>query len=611
MLSSAFVFPLLCLCAVAYAGSSTQTDWSGGYQYPSLEPDWGVGFLTGSGADYCNAPGSLRLTHRLTPLAGFYPGPSRIGSGDFDGDGDEDIFLKAGTSPYTFSWLENTGPTTHWPLHPAGYDLSSGIFREGPDIADFDGDGDLDAALMLGYPGRATWLENPYPSGGDWTAHAVSGPPSYPDIITAVDIDGDGLADISGVDEYHGWVAWWENPGGGDAEPWVVHEIDPDVAYPSWISPADMDSDGDQDLLVSRDDTSGMGILRWYENAGAPWDIWPMHVISDQLTRCSFSAECEMDGSPGPEILAAAWASGMGMMWFRQDSPGVWTGHPIAGPTDVLEMYPCDLDADGDPDICVETFGGDYVIWNQPGFWMCEAIPLYFSGEILPMDTDWDGEWEMVISGAGYPDTFTGIASLELDEYADSGFIESHVLDTGSGQEWGWIGWSTQSPEDTDIAFQVRSGAVFTLMREWSGIITAPCSLVGILVEGDRYLQYRVMLSSSHAALTPVLDDVTVTWDPLVINVGDSCEAWFLGPCPNPVAGASVFSVHLTAAVQVRVDVVDLTGRTVASPIDGDFEAGSYEAVLPELIPGMYFLRVSAGEESACRRFTVLERSGA
>ena len=77
---------------------------------------------------------------------------------------------------------------------------------------------------------------------------------------------------------------------------------------------------------------------------------------------------------------------------------------------------------------------------------------------------------------------------------------------------------------------------------------------------------------------------------------------------PNPVTG-SVLSLELETAIDVElsVDLIDLSGRVVATIIDREIVSGSRTIQVPmaPLGDGLYFLRVSSGAWSLTRSFSV------
>jgi hypothetical protein len=79
---------------------------------------------------------------------------------------------------------------------------------------------------------------------------------------------------------------------------------------------------------------------------------------------------------------------------------------------------------------------------------------------------------------------------------------------------------------------------------------------------------------------------------------------------PNPFRSATKIRFVLPAAAQVQMDVFDVTGRRVATPVDDAWSAaGLHEvAFVPAgLTSGVYVCRLQAGSEVTTRRMLVLQ----
>ncbi|HMF13790.1 MAG TPA: hypothetical protein VKE94_15835, partial [Gemmataceae bacterium] len=111
--------------------------------------------------------------------------------------------------------------------------------------------------------------------------------------------------------------------------------------------------------------------------------------------------------------------------------------------------------------------------------------------------------------------SFSGTA-LQADwvhfgNLAISGTFTSSVYDAGRIATWGLANWTANLPVGTTVTVQTRSGNTATPDSTWSawtnvtngGTVASP---------GGRFLQYRVVLSSTTAGATPTLFDVSFNW---------------------------------------------------------------------------------------------------
>jgi hypothetical protein len=95
--------------------------------------------------------------------------------------------------------------------------------------------------------------------------------------------------------------------------------------------------------------------------------------------------------------------------------------------------------------------------------------------------------------------------------YPSSGTFTSGVFDATRIATWGNVSWTASVPAGTSMVIQVSSGNTATPDASWSawntvtsgGTIKAPAA---------RYLRYRVTFTTTNSTLTPVLNDITFTW---------------------------------------------------------------------------------------------------
>ncbi len=197
---------------------------------------------------------------------------SRRALGDVDGDGDLDALVGGFDGATIF--FENTG-TASAPAFAAPqtnpFGLAGVSSRSSPALADLDGDGDLDALVGRG-SGETFFFENT----GAASAPAFSAPPTSPFGLANVashatpelaDVDGDGDLDAL-VGEFLGRTIFFENTGTATAPAFAAPQTNPfglaDVGAFSSPALADLDGDGDLDALVGE----WYGNLILFENTG-------------------------------------------------------------------------------------------------------------------------------------------------------------------------------------------------------------------------------------------------------------------------------------------------------------------------------------------------------
>ncbi len=223
------------------------------------------------------SPAFLAATGQADPLYGVAGSShSRPTFADLDDDGDRDVVVSAGSplliyventgSPGAPQYAERTGSDNpFFPLSPFAPDV---------DLADLDGDGDLDLSTAGYYDGPPFFYENTgTPSSPAWVKLTGSASPYFGlpgesgESIepTLVDLDGDADLDLVGA---FGGLRYYRNTGTSTAPAFVAVT---GTANPLsgvsglFLAFADLDGDNDLDLLSGNGATS-----RLYENTGTP-----------------------------------------------------------------------------------------------------------------------------------------------------------------------------------------------------------------------------------------------------------------------------------------------------------------------------------------------------
>ena len=130
--------------------------------------------------------------------------------------------------------------------------------------ADIDGDGDMDIVSASAGNDKITWYENNGADDPSWTATDIPTNADYPHCVHVADMDGDGDMDIISASTDDDRIAWYEN-NNGDGSSWTAYDITTSAFGARSVFAADIDGDGDMDIVSASqyDDT-----IAWYENDG-------------------------------------------------------------------------------------------------------------------------------------------------------------------------------------------------------------------------------------------------------------------------------------------------------------------------------------------------------
>jgi FG-GAP-like repeat len=160
--------------------------------------------------------------------------------GDINGDGKPDLVL----AHYNHSgvlWVDFSGPE---PLvHHVGGTSQDG---HGIGIADVDGDGKADILTPYG------WFQNIDPNHDTWLFHADwnLGDAGFP--ILGYDVNNDGKMDIIYGQGHSYGLYWLEQMGNGSNRSWTKHVIDESYSQVHALKLADIDGDGELELLAGK-----------------------------------------------------------------------------------------------------------------------------------------------------------------------------------------------------------------------------------------------------------------------------------------------------------------------------------------------------------------------
>ncbi len=330
-------------------------------------------------------------------IATALPVPVHATPVDLDADGDIDFVVACLGNAYPddgrigqIVWLENTrsadgnDPSASFRQHVLLRDI-----RRVADVqaGDLDQDGDIDLVVAeFGYArGRILWLENsgdqrfhPHP------IHHATGTIHVP----LADYDGDGDLDIAAIISQNDEELWiFDNDGrAGFTARRIWTTVNFDIGSAGLIR-ADLDSDGDPDLLLSVGDNLEFaytypqpyhGCL-WFENRGD--GTFTEHRLI-AFGGCHAAAVADIDGDGDRDVALVSmfneWYQDetASVIWLENDGQQRFVPWQVdTGPTHLATVACGDLDGDGLADIVA---GGWHVIppYHRTGgvtAWMTEA----------------------------------------------------------------------------------------------------------------------------------------------------------------------------------------------------------------------------------------------
>jgi len=602
------LLPIVLFPLEVIADAATQTDWSGG---PGVWPPMQYFGDRFDNETCISFDTSLTLNISQHQVDADFDRAVSVYAEDIDGDGDIDI-LGAAWYESGITWWENSdGIGINWIEHKVAgsSDGANTVFSE-----DINGDGDMDILASANYTSSVTWWENIDGIGSTWIEHIVDGAIGGAISARAYDLDDDNDKDILCSASAEDKIFWWENENGLGTS-WSEHLVDGSINNVRSVCSGDFDGDGDLDVLGSSRSTSGADHIAWWENIDGTGTVWVKHVVDNSIEDAGPVRSADIDGDGDEDVLSTLADYHGEIIWWENDngSGTIWIEHIVDDFQNVADVHPEDVDGDGDIDVLATAKGTseEEISWweneNSIGtIWTKHIVDLDFKGATSVYAADVNGDEKMdVLGAASLADQITW---WDLIGYADIGVLESIVLYIGGDPDWDAISWVSSVPPATSVCFQVRASDNYNVMGAWSDTLYSPCSLIGILENYDSYLQYRVILRTTDTTITPTLDEVTFSWNPLGIEGGEEPEQFELLPmCPNPANSTSMLRFNVPKPMSVSLSVFDLTGRLIYEQIQENYSSGCYSITLTDLTPGIYFCRIASSDQEDIQRFVVVE----
>ncbi len=143
-------------------------------------------------------------------------------------------------------------------------------------------------------------------------------------------------------------------------------------------------------------------------------------------------------------------------------------------------------------------------------------------------------------------------------------------------------------------------------MGLWSPIITEPGSVRDFCADGDRYIQYTVILETENSFETPILNEVGFSWYQYQGQQSSEGVEFSLYLESNPAYSPVQFKVCSPVQQSAEIAVFSVEGRIVYQNNEL-LDEGTNLISTCKLQPGIYFCRMIVGEINASRRFVVIQ----
>ena len=179
------------------------------------------------------------------------------------------------------------------------------------------------------------------------------------------DLDGDGDLDILNANFQHTNIVWYENDGAVEPTFSSAHNIDTSCPQAISVFAADIDGDGDMDVLSA---CRSADTILWYENDGASDPSWSTgNVITTDADGVYSIFVADLDGDGDLDVTSTSENDDK-IAWYENDGAAdpSWVTHDIDLNADgAWGIFVADMDADGDMDILSSSYLDDTIAWYE------------------------------------------------------------------------------------------------------------------------------------------------------------------------------------------------------------------------------------------------------
>jgi len=374
-----------------------------------------------------NGQGDFGLEQNITTYVSY---PLSVYAVDVDGDGYNDV-LSASLSDNTIAWYKNLDGQGNFDLQQSVTTIAEGaasVFA-----ADIDGDGDMDILSASAYGNKVAWYENVDGTGNFSLEKIITTNTLGAYSVFAIDIDGDGDMDVLSASSNDNKIAWYENTNGlGSFDTQQI--ITTNVTEALSVFAIDIDGDGDADVLsASQQDNK----IAWYENTDGLGAFGAQQIISELADGASSVFAADLDGDGDIDVLSASYEK---IAWYENtdglgdfDIEDVITTNIVGG----RSVYAGDMDGDGDLDVLSTSSGDSKLAWyenvgGQGLFGSQQIISDNLDGatSVIAVDLDNDNVLD-VVSSFGNDDTIAWYKNIGENANEINGVIQIDLETNG------------------------------------------------------------------------------------------------------------------------------------------------------------------------------------
>lgn len=377
------------------------------------------------------------------------------------------------------------------------------------------------AALAAKPMAKENKLLTPYPIG------AAIGRPPWIAHLLAADLDQDGKPDLLFCEAQDNTVVWLRQTAPGSFEEIVLAR---DMRAPVHVETADMDGDGDFDVLVGSmsvvfPNNDRIGTVFILENDGR--QNFTPHVVLENTSRVTDVRAADLNGDGRMDLALAQFGYDQGeVSWLEQTGPWQYRRHVLLDLSGAINVVIADFNGDYKPDIValisqqweeVHLFENDGKGNFTPKIIFGSTNEDYGSSGLIVSDLNRDGRPDVVFTnGDGFgpaavpgPRPWHGVQWLEN---TGNGNFRHHRIGQLPGA------YSPQVVDlDGDGATDIVAVAAYA---DWNNKNRNVVSLMWFRNDGRMYFEPVVLARTPKDLITLAVGDFDGTGRPSLVTGG-------------------------------------------------------------------------------------------
>jgi len=286
-----------------------------------------------------------------------------IHTADLDDDGDQDLIGAFGVTG-KIAWYQNDGSGSFSAQKIITEEAAGAVSVYAVDLND-DGHQDVLSASQI--DGKIAYYTNDG-NGQFADQKVISNEGEGTRSVHAADLDDDGMKDVvyaSSVRAGGSKIAWHRNTGDGFADQKIISNK---IRGARSVHASDLDGDGDKDLLAGFSEVGlDVGQLTWFENAD-DGTFSGSKVISSEVRGINAVSTADLDDDGDQDILSTSSVSGAdGEIAYVLSTAGTFASKSVVA-TNLFQaksIVAADLDGGGTPDIVGASHRGNRIAWYR------------------------------------------------------------------------------------------------------------------------------------------------------------------------------------------------------------------------------------------------------